>query len=389
MTECTGFAAALSADCDACDAAGNAYRPVSFSIEPGDADALHALCAERSIAVYDEIVRQLAEWIACRADQPGSVTATDIKSAIQAERDAVGGDLTCFGQWFYYPWLAAVVHVLPRAAFDVVRSNRNRDKITIEEQRRLRSARIGVVGLSVGHSIAMVLAQEGLCGHLRIADFDVLELSNLNRLRTTVLDLGLAKSTIAARRLSEIDPYLDVDVFPDGIDEANVDTFLMGRVPSGLPNGGAVDQQLDVLVEECDSLDVKLLLRERARERRIPVIMDTNDRGLLDVERFDNEPSRPILHGLLGDCDWRRARDYNANQRMVLFDRFFDGRHHMSDRLQQSLDKLGTELLGFPQLSSDVHLGAALVAHVVRRVLLGGIQKSGRHRIDLRALIPD
>ena len=34
--------------------------------------------------------------------------------------------------------------------------------------------------------------------------------------------------------------------------------------------------------------------------------MDANDRGLLDIERFDREPHRPLLHGLLGDADPRR-----------------------------------------------------------------------------------
>ena len=37
--------------------------------------------------------------------------------------------------------------------------------------------------------------------------------------------------------------------------------------------------------------------------------MATSDRGLVDVERFDLEPHRPILHGLLGDLDTRCFRE--------------------------------------------------------------------------------
>ncbi len=62
-----------------------------------------------------------------------------------------------------------------------MRLDRNRNLITAEEQDRLGLLRIGIVGLSVGHAIAYILAQEGLCGQLRLADFDDLELSNLNR----------------------------------------------------------------------------------------------------------------------------------------------------------------------------------------------------------------
>ena len=125
---------------------------------------------------------------------------------------------------------------------------------------------------------------EGLAGELRLADFDTIELSNLNRLPGTVLDLGVNKAVAAARRIAEIDPYLRVVVVPEGIQPDNLGSFLDG---------------LDLVIEECDSLDVKLLVREAARDRRIPVVMETSDRGVLDVERFDLEPERPIFHGLL------------------------------------------------------------------------------------------
>jgi tRNA A37 threonylcarbamoyladenosine dehydratase len=51
--------------------------------------------------------------------------------------------------------------------------------------------RIGVVGLSVGQSVALTLALERSFGELRLADFDRLDLSNLNRIRAGVHDLNL------------------------------------------------------------------------------------------------------------------------------------------------------------------------------------------------------
>lgn len=166
--------------------------------------------------------------------------------------------------------------------------DRNRNNITPAEQDRLTALRIGVAGLSVGHVIAHTLAAQGLCGTIRLADFDHLELSNLNRVPASVFDLGINKACVAARRIAELDPYLPVEVFDAGLTVDTVDAFLDG---------------LDIVIEECDSLDMKALLREGARARRIPVLMATSDRGLVDVERFDQEPQRPILHGLLGDLD--------------------------------------------------------------------------------------
>jgi molybdopterin/thiamine biosynthesis adenylyltransferase len=103
-----------------------------------------------------------------------------------------------------------------------------------------------------------------------------------------VHQLGLNKAVITARALLEIDPYLDIAVEPAGVTAGRVDAFLVEGGPA------------DLLVEECDSLDIKLLLRERARAHKIPVVMETSDRGMLDVERYDLEPDRPILHGLAG-----------------------------------------------------------------------------------------
>ena len=109
-------------------------------------------------------------------------------------------------RWAYYPWRRTVVAVLAPRAFRAVRLDRNRNMITAEEQAGLGTLRIGVVGLSGGHVIAHTLAAQGLCGELRLADFDRNELSNLNRVPTTILDLGLNKAEVAARRIAELDP---------------------------------------------------------------------------------------------------------------------------------------------------------------------------------------
>jgi hypothetical protein len=79
-------------------------------------------------------------------------------------------------RWVYYPWRRAVVRLLAPRAFSTLRLDRNRNKLTRTEQARQRTLRIGVVGVSAGHSIAHVLAMEGLAGEIRLADFDTVEL---------------------------------------------------------------------------------------------------------------------------------------------------------------------------------------------------------------------
>jgi molybdopterin/thiamine biosynthesis adenylyltransferase len=271
------------------------------------------------------------------------------------------------GRWAYYPWRRTVVAVLGPRAFRAVRLDRNRNNITPDEQDKLGALRIGVAGLSVGHIIAHTLAAQGLCGRLRLADFDCLELSNLNRVPASVLDLGLNKAYVAARRVAELDPYLPVEVFDAGLTFDNVDEFVDG---------------LDILVEECDSLDMKTALRTAARDRGIPVLMATSDRGLIDVERFDQEPQRPILHGLLGELDLGMPAGLSSRQKVRHILRHLDA-GRLSPRGAAALVEIDRSISTWPQLASDVVLGASVIAEAVRRIGLGEELRSGRVRVDV------
>lgn len=281
------------------------------------------------------------------------------------------GDPALYGRWVYYPWSGALVHLLPPDEFRSLRTHRNCYKIEPAEQERLRATTIGVVGLSVGRASVVTMALEGVGGRFRLADFDRLELSNLNRLRCSVADLGTNKAILAARELQEIDPYLDVEVWEEGVTDDNLDAFLDG---------------LDLLVEECDELSIKVLLRERCRERRIAVVMETSDRGLLDIERFDLEPDRPIFHGLVGDVSAVALRGL-SDQDKVPFALRVLGVQSMSPRLAASLVEIGESVTGWPQLASAVALGGGLLCDTARRMLLGTLTCSGRFYVDLEGLI--
>ncbi|MDY6995616.1 MAG: Rv1355c family protein [Actinomycetota bacterium] len=274
-------------------------------------------------------------------------------------------------RWAYYPWRQTLVGILGPRAYRRVRTDRNRNLISDDEQRALSGLRVGVIGLSVGHAIAHTLAMQGLCGELRLADFDELELSNLNRVPATVFELGLNKAIAAARRIAEIDPYLPVRVESAGLTADTVDGFLDG---------------LDIVVEECDSLDVKALVRESARARGLPVLMATSDRGLVDVERFDAEPDRPVFHGLLGGIDAAALAGLDNRDKIPHVLRLLEGQR-LSPRAAASLVEVGQTLATWPQLAGDVLIGAAAVAEAVRRIALGERLPSGRVRVDMSATL--
>ncbi|MEP0714415.1 MAG: Rv1355c family protein, partial [Algoriphagus sp.] len=343
------------------------YHPIDFSGSP----VFKELYSNSSIQVIDQLDNQVGELI--KANNPSEVFSQEELSDRVAQffRERARDQ---YGTWVYFPWKKSLVRLLPEEDFIKVRTQRNNYKITPNEQAELRKKKIGIIGLSVGQSIAFAIALERGCGEMRLADFDTLELSNLNRIKAGVLDLGREKVVLAAQEISEIDPYLKITLFREGIDETTIESFLS--------DGG----DLDLLIDECDSLDIKVLAREKAKEKRIPVLMETSDRGMLDVERFDKEVNRPIFHGLIEGISSSSLKTLSKNQKLPMALKI-TGISTVSTRMKASLLEVNQSISSWPQLASAVYLGGATVANTSRRLLLGENLTSGRYFIDLDELI--
>ncbi|MBC7425953.1 MAG: Rv1355c family protein [Bacteroidia bacterium] len=351
-------------------------RPDFFDkSKPGQAEALEKLLTENPhIQICDEIIGQLAELIKCRNAQ---ITYTS-----QSLNDAVikyisGGDTSHIGTWVYYPWSFRLVHILHKEDFIELRTSRNNYKITLAERNTLSTKKIGVIGLSVGQSVSVTLAMERGFGQLRIADYDILELSNYNRIRTPLHNLGLLKTVSVAREIAEIDPYLDVVCFHDGITEENMDSFFTG------------DGKLDLLIDESDGLDIKILARLKARSLGIPVVQEASDRGMVDIERFDLEPDRPLLHGLVGDINIDILKSLKTNEDKIPYMLQIVGLHTVSERTKASMLEIGETITTWPQLASAVTLGGGITADVSRKILLDEFHKSGRFHVDMDEIFCD
>ncbi|HEX5656445.1 MAG TPA: Rv1355c family protein, partial [Polyangiales bacterium] len=331
----------------------------------GHAEQLQRL--KQTAQVCDSLRTQVGELLETRRPDR-KLKALELESEIDRVLEAES-----FGTWAYYPWSNRLVHVLPAAEFAEVRSSRNRNKITLEEQQRLGKVTLGVAGLSVGQATAVTLALEGLGGTLRLADFDTLSLSNMNRLRAGVHEIGVNKAVVTAREIWEFNPYARIELFEDGIVDNNLGRFLDG---------------LDLLFEECDDLKMKVLLREEAKKRRIPVLMETSDRGLFDVERFDLEPERPLFHGLVGELRAEQLSGLSTYEKVPVVLSVIGG-ETMSPRLAGSMVDVDATLKTWPQLASAVALGGAINTDVARRILLGSFRGSGRYFVDLEDIIAD
>lgn len=278
------------------------------------------------------------------------------------------------GIWAYYSWSGRLLHLVNEEEFIELRTNRNHYKIAPLEQKELATRHLGIIGLSVGHAVAINIATERICGKLKLADFDTIELSNLNRIKTGIHNIGVNKCIVTAREIAEIDPFIKIECYTEGLHEGNIESFLL--------EGG----KLDILIDECDGIDMKILSRQEAQKHGIPVVMETSDRGMLDVERFDKEPERPIFHGLLGSSIPKNLSNLSTAEKIPIVLKIVDVKN-ASLRGKTSMIEVGQSISTWPQLASSVSLGGSVVTDVCRRMLLKQFEESGRYYVDIEQLV--
>ena len=261
-----------------------------------------------------------------------------------------------YGNWMYFPLRRKCIQILPKSDFIELRTSRNRLKITREEQLELSTKSIAVIGLSAGNAVANALVSERICGRLILFDFDTCELSNLNRLNAGIFELGLSKCIIAANSLLERDPYIDIEIYEEGF--------------KNTPEHIALIEKVDVVIDECDSFEIKILLRQLSKKYNKPILMHTSERGITDIERFDLSSELPIFHGLLEGVDL-------DDKSKVLLSLINPG--IVSKRMLISFSELGKSLRSWPQLASEVFAGGANLAGLARMILLNQKVKGGRY----------
>ncbi|MBI3572386.1 ThiF family adenylyltransferase [Candidatus Kaiserbacteria bacterium] len=326
--------------------------------QSADVKRLTALRAE-GIPVVDTYAEQCAELAQIRDPQSLGGTPTLLAES-PGER------------FVYYPWRRALVRIVGARAYAELRTNRNRELLTPDEQERFAKARIGFAGLNVGNPGAVCIALEGGARAMKLADFDPLSLTNLNRFRSGIPDLGVNKATLTARQILEIDPYYDLELYDKGLAPSNVEQFM-------------TSPQLSLLVEETDALPLKISVRESAKRARIPVIMVTgNGEGvILDVERYDLEPELPILNGLLSERVARAAVSPATKalppREKAHLARDFMGSRYLDQRLLNSFNAFGTTLVGIPQLAESSFMRGAALCYAAKAIILGRLLSSGRY----------
>jgi len=93
---------------------------------------------------------------------------------------------------------------------------------------KLKEGKVAVAGLGgLGSNISVMLAQAGV-GKLLLVDFDVVELSNLNRQHYDRTHLGMLKTDALKKQIEKINPFIETETGTLKVTEENVMTVFNG-----------------------------------------------------------------------------------------------------------------------------------------------------------------
>ncbi len=147
----------------------------------------------------------------------------------------------------------------------------------------------------VGGYVCEALARSNI-GRLIIVDFDVVDVTNINRqiiaLESTI---GQKKVDVLEKRLKDINPNLDVVKIDSFIGVDNIEVLFKDK--------------LDYLVDACDSIKTKLALIDECLKRKIPFVssmgtgnkLDPTKLDVVDIRKTVNDPLARIIRKYVKD----------------------------------------------------------------------------------------
>ena len=138
--------------------------------------------------------------------------------------------------------------------------SRNIGWVTETEQALLRTRRIAIAGLGgVGGSHLLTLTRLGI-GRFNISDLDTFELANFNRQAGASLgQVGRPKVEVLSEMALNINPELEINAFPEGVNKDSLDRFL---------------EDVDLYVDGLDffALDARRAVFASCAEKGIPAV---------------------------------------------------------------------------------------------------------------------
>jgi hypothetical protein len=258
-----------------------------------------------------------------------------------------------------------------KKSFFEVTTGRNRNLINPDEQHMLRNTVVAFFGLSVGSHGALTWMMESRADVIKIVDPDIISLSNLNRLRLGIVSVGNYKVDEIAKALTEINPFASVISYKES---------THGKITEVISKG----PEVNVIVDEIDNFQDKILLRVLAREKKIPLISaaDVGDNIIIDIERYDVDKNLQPFLGRIKNVEKIDFSSLSEKEKMKLIIQLV-GFEKNSERMIDSLFAIGASIPTWPQLGATATISGGVITTLIKKIVLGEQIKSGRYYISL------
>ncbi len=250
-------------------------------------------------------------------------------------------------------------------------------------QNKFENSTIGIAGCSVGNSISHCICMDIRPKNLKIADKSLFKMENINRVRLSYKDMVLPnsertnaadmllrnKASVTAEQIYSINPFANIYIYDQGLTAENINAYFDGQKN---------EPKLDLIIEEVDDPRIKILLRQEARKRKIPLLMVTDVGSCiqLDICRYDLKENK--LTYSKTDVELINAMENvysNPGERKAFFN-FVDsliGPNYRQDELKKIIEnktEIPTSTI-IPQLGSTINTAAGIVSEAAARILLG------------------
>jgi len=330
----------------------------------GDKEAERLLSQKKYVTFVDAFERQIKELFFIDNKE---FIGTNKKETYKSDAFAnfIGKKEKSY-KYIYYPWNHYLVKCVVEEDFLKLKTNRNQDLITAEEQDKLYRKKVAVFGLSVGSNIVYTLTQAGISKEIVIADFDTLDTTNLNRIQAGIHEIGQNKAIVCARRIYEENPYAAVETLENGIDAPILKKLFKRK------------ERIDCIVEEIDNIPLKIEVRQLARAYKIPVVMitDNGDGVVIHVERYDLGYKKIFEKD---DSYWKKkiaAIRSMADVGDIIVNDIVGGPEKVEPRMLASVPKvLNRKLVSWSQLGSAAILGGVAATIAIKNIFLGRDKK--------------
>jgi molybdopterin-synthase adenylyltransferase len=159
--------------------------------------------------------------------------------------------------------------------------------IGIEGQEKLRHSRVLIVGLGgLGSPVALYLAAAGV-GHLVLADFDRVDLTNLQRqIIHTTPRIGQLKVDSARDSLTALNPQVRVETRAERLDDEALAEII---------------QSVDLVIEGSDNFTTRFAVNRACHARGVPLVSGAAIRMEGQVSVFTGQPGAPCYQCLYPD----------------------------------------------------------------------------------------